>query len=118
MSRIDQLTEEMNDLRRVKGLSESFDQQLKAAEVTYRRAVDSARGGDDRGFPVMKAQRSVHYLKFEFGHVRVKCVACNGSGRYDNTGSPACGCCDGSGKTSEPGPNAYLTLIRKIDNKG
>lgn len=26
-----------------------------------------------------------------------KCVACNGSGRYDNTGSPLCEACDGTG---------------------
>jgi RecJ-like exonuclease len=28
-----------------------------------------------------------------------KCTACNGSGYYDNTGSPRCGCCGGSGYT-------------------
>lgn len=27
----------------------------------------------------------------------IKCVACNGSGRYDNTGSPKCGACNGTG---------------------
>lgn len=27
-----------------------------------------------------------------------KCTACNGSGRYDNTGSPPCGACNGSGR--------------------
>lgn len=26
-----------------------------------------------------------------------KCIACNGSGRYDNTGSPKCGACNGTG---------------------
>lgn len=26
------------------------------------------------------------------------CYACNGSGKYDNTGSPTCSSCDGSGK--------------------
>jgi hypothetical protein len=26
-----------------------------------------------------------------------KCVACNGSGIYDNHGSPKCGACDGLG---------------------
>lgn len=28
----------------------------------------------------------------------IKCVGCNGSGRYDHNGSPACGSCEGSGK--------------------
>lgn len=26
------------------------------------------------------------------------CLACNGSGRYDTTGSPKCGACRGTGK--------------------
>ena len=26
------------------------------------------------------------------------CVACNGSGRYDSTGSPKCSACNGTGK--------------------
>lgn len=29
------------------------------------------------------------------------CVACNGSGVYDTTGSPKCGSCDGTGKEVE-----------------
>lgn len=28
----------------------------------------------------------------------VVCCACNGTGYYDNNGSPKCGCCDGTGK--------------------
>lgn len=31
--------------------------------------------------------------------VSTKCIACNGSGYYDSTGSPPCGSCDGSGIT-------------------
>ncbi len=30
-----------------------------------------------------------------------KCIACNGSGRYDNTGSPKCGACNGTGLNQE-----------------
>ena len=30
--------------------------------------------------------------------LRIKCFACNGSGRYDNTGSPLCSSCEGSGR--------------------
>lgn len=26
-----------------------------------------------------------------------KCIACNGSGRYDHNGSPKCGACNGTG---------------------
>lgn len=28
---------------------------------------------------------------------KVICTACNGSGHYDNDGSPKCGCCNGKG---------------------
>jgi len=28
---------------------------------------------------------------------KVICTACNGSGHYDNGGSPKCGCCNGKG---------------------
>lgn len=31
----------------------------------------------------------------------MKCYACNGSGYYDNTGSPKCGSCGGTGKREE-----------------
>lgn len=36
-----------------------------------------------------------------FGVKMVTCTACSGSGRYDNNGSPACGCCGGSGKVRD-----------------
>ena len=26
-----------------------------------------------------------------------KCIACNGTGRYDHNGSPKCGACNGTG---------------------
>lgn len=29
-----------------------------------------------------------------------KCIACNGTGYYDNTGSPQCSACGGTGKES------------------
>ena len=29
---------------------------------------------------------------------KVRCTACNGSGYYDSTNSPKCGCCNGTGK--------------------
>lgn len=48
-----------------------------------------------------KQERREHYAKYVHGWKLVKCIACNGSGRYDNTGSPKCGCCDGTGKVRE-----------------
>lgn len=29
--------------------------------------------------------------------IRIRCGACNGSGRYDHNGSPACSSCEGTG---------------------
>lgn len=29
------------------------------------------------------------------------CIACNGSGVYDNNGSPPCGACGGTGKVKD-----------------
>lgn len=116
MSGIDYLTQQMNDLRSVKGLSVVFDQQIRNVETVYRRAVHAARSGDDSGFLVKKAERSVYYLCHEFGMVRVKCIACNGSGRYDHNGSPACGACGGSGKERKPGENAFQTLKRQTQS--
>ena len=46
-----------------------------------------------------KAARTEHYNRFVFGWRLRQCVACSGSGRYDTTGSPDCGACDGTGKT-------------------
>lgn len=46
-----------------------------------------------------KQARKEHYEKQSKMKTRKrKCVACNGSGRYDNTGSPKCAACNGTGK--------------------
>jgi len=45
-----------------------------------------------------KLERTKYYLGNVFGWKLRDCVACNGSGIYDNTGSPKCGACDGTGK--------------------
>jgi DnaJ-class molecular chaperone len=45
-----------------------------------------------------KAQRTEHYLRFSHGWKTRPCTACNGSGHYDNGGSPACASCEGTGK--------------------
>lgn len=49
-------------------------------------------------FQERKQQRTEYYRKYIHGWKQRKCVACNGSGRYDNNGSPPCGACDGTGK--------------------
>ncbi len=49
-------------------------------------------------FQERKQRRTEDYLKNHYGWKLRKCVACNGSGRYDHAGSPPCWSCDGSGK--------------------
>lgn len=49
-------------------------------------------------FRERKAARTDHYIRFKHGWRARKCAACNGSGRYDHDGSPACGACEGTGK--------------------
>lgn len=49
-------------------------------------------------FHERKAARAEHYRRFVHGWKQQRCTACNGSGYYDNTGSPCCGACDGTGK--------------------
>lgn len=48
-------------------------------------------------YHIRKAERTRAYQE-NLGYVRVPCVACNGSGRYDHDGSPKCGQCNGTGK--------------------
>ncbi len=45
-----------------------------------------------------KQRRKDYYEKFVKGWKERPCGACNGSGYYDNNGSPPCGACDGTGK--------------------
>lgn len=49
-----------------------------------------------------KQGRIEHYKRFVEGWKLIKCSACNGSGRYDNEGSPECWSCDGTGKERVP----------------
>lgn len=44
-----------------------------------------------------KKARRLAFFRYTFGWVRVRCVACNGSGYYDHDGSPLCGACDPPG---------------------
>ncbi len=49
-------------------------------------------------FHTRKAERKERYERFVKGWRLRKCSACNGSGRYDSTGSPRCGACNGTGR--------------------
>lgn len=49
-------------------------------------------------FHERKAERREYFERFVKGWKLVTCSACSGSGRYDNTGSPPCWSCNGTGK--------------------
>lgn len=49
-------------------------------------------------FRARKAARTEYNKRFVYGWKLRPCYACNGSGRYDSSGSPPCGGCDGTGK--------------------
>ena len=49
-------------------------------------------------FRERKEQRTQEYFKWIYKWKERPCTACNGSGYYDNDGSPPCGACDGTGK--------------------
>jgi DnaJ-class molecular chaperone len=49
-------------------------------------------------FHERKQIRTEYYERFVKGWKLRNCTACNGSGYYDNHGSPRCGSCEGTGK--------------------
>jgi len=57
-------------------------------------------------FHERKLKRTEHYNKYVKGVKEEPCGACNGSGYYDDDGSPKCGLCKGTGKQK----------IRKYEN--
>lgn len=57
-------------------------------------------------FHERKKERTEQYFKYEYGWILEICNACNGSGYYDDKGSPKCSCCSGTGKTSTKGPKS------------
>jgi DnaJ-class molecular chaperone len=63
-------------------------------------------------FRERKADRKAFYEKYVKGWKLVHCIACNGSGYYDNTNrwgrTPKCGSCEGTGKVRQK-PNENLT---------
>lgn len=58
-----------------------------------------------------KANRANAYFSYQFGWRQRDCTACNGSGIYDNDGSPPCGGCDGTGKERFKGPKYSATAF-------
>ena len=46
-----------------------------------------------------KAERIAYFFKYVYGWKLKECGACAGSGYYDAGNNPACGCCDGTGRT-------------------
>lgn len=89
------------------------------AKAVFQKRGQYAR--ERNSFYDLKANRTEFYLRFEFGHKLEKCVACNGSGRYDNNGSPKCGACEGTGKNRYKAEKAwsmpYLPNMRAVDPK-
>ena len=49
-------------------------------------------------FHKRKAARTEYFYNFIYGWKLQDCIACNGSGYYDVSNSPTCGCCNGTGK--------------------
>lgn len=69
-------------------------------------------------FHERKAERAEYYRRFVHGLKLEKCVACNGSGYYDNTGSPPCSSCGGTGKTRvRPEADALLAAREARNGK-
>lgn len=62
-----------------------------------------------------KAYRAENYYNYTYGWKTVRCGACSGSGRYDNTGSPQCCCCDGTGKERKRGTKSTLDAFEKME---
>ena len=63
-------------------------------------------------FHQRKQARREHYERFVAGWKMRRCGACDGSGRYDNTGSPKCGSCGGTGKERYKPDPEYPTIMK------
>lgn len=66
-----------------------------------------------------KKLRTARFWLDQYGWVNEKCVACNGSGRYDSHGSPPCGGCEGTRVTRKMGAKALKLreLLNESDSK-
>ncbi len=61
-------------------------------------------------FKERKQKRIEYFEKNIKGWKQRPCIACNGSGYYDNTGSPKCGSCNGTGKEFYK-PKSIINLL-------
>ncbi len=71
----------------------------------------------DEGFLMRKCWRALRYYRDIHGVKLRACTACNGSGYYDNNGSPKCGGCDGTCKEDYRGPKWSVDAFEK-ENPG
>lgn len=62
----------------------------------------------ENDFKYRKKIRKDYFYKFVYGWIERKCIACNGSGYYDNNGSPRCGGCEGTKKERIRGPKSIM----------
>jgi RecJ-like exonuclease len=107
--------QEIKDILSVKGLSDDFDLEIKSIEILLFRINDLDRGRGNTRFLKEKLDRAIFRLMFQYGHKKMPCDACNGSGHYDDNGSPNCGSCEGTGKVRTPGPISY-PLLKRLKN--
>lgn len=68
-------------------------------------------------FHERKRKRAIRYWKYVYGWTFEKCVACSGSGYYDNFDSPACSACGGTGKVRVSPPSDYMVMLRLAELK-
>lgn len=57
-----------------------------------------------KGYFERKRHRTEWFFKYIYKKKLLTCIACNGSGYYDNTingVTPKCSCCEGTGKERE-----------------
>lgn len=66
---------------------------------------------------IYKARRAYAYFTYEYGWKLRKCTACNGSGYYDDDGSPKCGGCDGTKVERFRGPKSIDDIFEKQNKK-
>lgn len=71
-----------------------------------------------------KQQRTKFYMEHHHGYKKRRCIACNGSGRYDSSGSPPCASCNGTGKerykddeSDTEAAAVYYTINRNVVEK-
>lgn len=70
---------------------------LTNVELVDLFGSESSTGNEMDNRRCIKSVREELLRRLEPQYIKVKCVSCNGSGRYDSGGSPPCGACSGRG---------------------